>query len=656
MSRLLFTLTCFLLSSIPPALAGMPENQRTLFQQTYSDLQAGNTSGFTALPAEMQRYPLYPWLEYTYLKQTFETVPDAQVLDFAWRNPNSLLADDLYSKLAQRFAAKQAWQNLLTTIPADLDDTDTQCYRTQALAAVGQKPAALALGKQAWLGITKGISAACAPVTALLRSHVQLTTTDYWERIRAALDKNQTTLATQLAADLPPDAQVAVNLWIQIRTSPADALPLAIQQADTPYVRDAIGYGLDRLAKKEPQQAETLWLSAQQHLKFTPAEHAKVESALGVQQALRHEAVAVPRLAAIPAELRTQDGNVWLMRAAARAGDWKSVLSATQQLKFDNERDAAGGQYWQARALEQTGKKRAAKALYAKIATQPTFYGFLAADQLGQNYDSLNTTPQDRRQRVSGLQKIAAVQRAFEWFALGEREQGRKEWFRVLKPMDKAGILAMAELATRANDPNLAIWTVARAKEWDEVDLRFPMVYNDLALQQGRNQGIQAAWIMGVMRRESAFDANVESGAKALGLMQLIPPTARAVGGKLGLRINGRDDILQPATNVQLGSAYLREMLTKFSGSYAQATAAYNAGPGRPPQWAPDTLINADQWVESIPFTETRDYVQAVMAYTTIYDYKMTQGKGSRLSERLLPIAPQPPKPPAPIPAPVVVQ
>ncbi len=656
MSRLLLTLTCCMLSSTPPALAALPDNalvQRQLFQQTYSDLQAGNTSGFAALPADMQRYPLYPWLEYTYLKQTFETVPDAQVLDFVWRNPYSLFADDLYGKLAQRFAQKQDWQNLLTHIPADIEDTDTQCYRTQALAAVGQKPAALALGKQAWLGITKGISAACVPVTDLLRRHVQLATTDYWERIRAALDKNQTTLATQLAADLPPDAQVAVNLWIQIRNSPADALPLAIQQADTAYLRDAIGYGLERLAKKEPQAAETLWLAARQRLKFTPAESAKVESALGMQQALRHEAVAVPRLAAIPADLRTQDGNLWLARAAARAGDWESVLNATQQLKFDNERDAAGWHYWQARALEQTGEKRAAKKLYAKIATQPTFYGFLAADHLGQSYDSLNTKPQDRSQRVGGLQKIAAVQRAFEWFALGNREQGRKEWFRALKPMDKAGILAMAELATRANDANLAIWTVARAKEWDEVDLRFPLVHTDLAVEQGRNQGIQAAWIMGVMRRESAFDVNVESGAKALGLMQLIPPTARAVGSKLGLNINGREDILRPATNVQLGSAYLREMLAKFSGNYVQATAAYNAGPGRPPQWAPDKLINADQWVESIPFTETRDYVQAVMAYTTIYDYKLTQGKGSRLSERLLPIAP---KPPAPVAAPVVAQ
>jgi soluble lytic murein transglycosylase len=90
-------------------------------------------------------------------------------------------------------------------------------------------------------------------------------------------------------------------------------------------------------------------------------------------------------------------------------------------------------------------------------------------------------------------------------------------------------------------------------------------------------------------------------------------------------------------------------MLGKFSGNYAQATAAYNAGPGRPLQWAPQQLINADQWIESIPFTETREYVQAVMGYTTIYDEKLNPGKGRRLSERLQPIAPHAPTP-APTP------
>lgn len=640
MSRLLLIAICCALSCILPAQANTPDNQRALFRQAYAALQAGDTDNFTTLPAELKTYPLYPWLEYEYLRQIVDEVADARILDFTQRNPGSVMADNLQRLLAKRLADKQDWQKLLTSIPADLDDTDTQCYRTQALAAVGQKQAALEVGKQTWMGIGKSISDACLPVTDLLRRHVALSTDDYWQRIRAAIDKNQTTLATQLAADLPPEIRTTVATWVQIRQDPATALPTAFQQTDTPYLREAITFGLERLAKKQPQQAETLWLQARQKLKFTPEESGQVESALGMYQALRHDSTALARLAAIPAEHRTQDGNLWQARMAARYGDWEKLLDATRQLKFDHPRDAAGWQYWQARALEQTGKQREAASLYAEIAPQASFYGFLAADRLGQDYSGLQAAPVDRSQRVAGLQKLAAIQRAFEWFALGERAQGRKEWFRALKLMDKEGMLAAADLATRSGDPNLAIWTISRAKEWDETSLRFPLVHTDLVLEQARTHGIQPAWILGVMRRESAFDPNAESGAKALGLMQLIPPTARHVASKLGLRVNGKDDILQPATNIQLGSAYLRDMLGKFSGNYAMATAAYNAGPGRPRQWAPEQLTSADQWVESIPFTETRDYVQAVMAYTTIYDYKLNNGKGRRLSERLPPVPP----------------
>jgi soluble lytic murein transglycosylase len=644
MTKKLQTALVTLVFSATLAQAAVPDDQRSVFQQVRTDLQAGKVDSFAALSPVMRQYPLYPWLEYEYIKQNPSGIPNAQLLAFAERNPNSLMADDVYGLLAKRMAEKQDWQGILNSIPSDQDDTDTQCYRTQALAATGQKQAALELGKQTWLGIEKSISDACVPVTALLRSHVQLSTEDYWQRIRAAIDKNQTTLAAQLTADLPPEQQAAGILFVQMRKDPQATLPTALQQADSPYARAAIIFGLERIAKKEPQTAESTWLSARQKFKFTPAEVGQVESILGMNQAMRQDPAAIARLVNIPAANRTQDGNLWLARMAARQGDWNNVLQATQQLTFDNARDAAGWQYWQARALEQMDKKPEAASLYASIAADATFYGFLAADRLGQEYIGLNAPPVDRSQRIAGLQKLAVVARVFEWFSLGDREQGRKEWFRTLKTLDREGKLAYAELAIRANDPNLAIWTLSRAKEWGEINLRFPLVHADMVQAEANSQGIQPAWVFGVMRRESAFDTTAASSANAFGLMQLILPTARNVGRKLGLNISSKDDLLQPATNIQLGSAYLREMLDTFKGNYAQATAAYNAGSGRPRQWAPSTLINADQWIESIPFTETRDYVQAVMTYTTIYDYKLNAGKGIRLSERLQPIAPNAPK------------
>lgn len=613
---------------------------RQQFQQVRADLQAGKVDSFVALPAALRAYPLYPWLEYEYLKLSGAAIPDTQLATFVQRYPHSLLADEFYPVLAARLASKQAWNALLENLPATVTSTEVRCYRAQALAATGQKEAALSEGKAAWLQIEKNFPAACVPVTALLRAHVQLSTDDYWQRIRAAVEKNQSTLATQLAADLPPDQQAAVVVWVAMRQDPVPALENALKQPESAALRGAIAFGLERIAKKESATAENVWQRARQILHFTEQESAAVESALGMHQAMRHDAAAIARLAAIPDALRSQEASEWLVRIAARENDWARVLQAAQSIKTDNERDAAPWQYWQARALEALGKKPEAASMYANITQHTTFYGFLAADHLGQDYRTLADAPVDRQQRVAGLQRVAAVQRAFEWFALGEREQGRKEWFRALTPMDQPGKLAAAELALTSGDPNLAIWTLSRAKAWGEVNLRFPVVHADLVQKQAAAQGVLPAWVLGVMRRESAFDATAASSANAFGLMQLILPTAKDVGRKLGISINTKDDVFPLETNVQLGSAYLAQMLTRFNGDYAQATAAYNAGPGRPPQWSPRQTLSADQWVESIPFTETRDYVQAVMAYTTIYDYRLNEGKGRRLSERLPPIAP----------------
>jgi soluble lytic murein transglycosylase len=146
------------------------------------------------------------------------------------------------------------------------------------------------------------------------------------------------------------------------------------------------------------------------------------------------------------------------------------------------------------------------------------------------------------------------------------------------------------------------------------------------------------------MRRESAFDSQISSSANARGLMQILPRTAKEVARKLGIKGHKTSDLLIPEKNARLGSAYLSQMLKKFNGNFAKATASYNAGPHRIPKWTPEFPIVAPRWIESIPFDETRNYVRAVMSYTTIYDYKLNhipnniQGKNLRLSERLHPI------------------
>jgi soluble lytic murein transglycosylase len=219
----------------------------------------------------------------------------------------------------------------------------------------------------------------------------------------------------------------------------------------------------------------------------------------------------------------------------------------------------------------------------------------------------------------------------------------KKEWFWALKNLNKQDKLIAAAYAHEINQPFLGIVTVSKTKDWNQTDLRFPLKYQSLVKQSAQKHRIIPAWVYGIMRRESAFDPIIVSSANAKGLMQVLPATARGVARKLGIKSHRTSDLLIPKKNANIGAAYLSQMLKRFRGNYVKATASYNAGPHRIPRWAPDFNISAPRWIESIPFNETRNYVRAVMSYTTIYDHKLhyRNGKSARLSQRLQLVGPK---------------
>jgi soluble lytic murein transglycosylase len=177
---------------------------------------------------------------------------------------------------------------------------------------------------------------------------------------------------------------------------------------------------------------------------------------------------------------------------------------------------------------------------------------------------------------------------------------------------------AAAKLADSLNMPNWAITALSDAKDKDDLSLRFPKYYSRHIVNEAKRNRLDPAWVFAVTRQESAFKPNVKSYAGALGLMQVMPKTGFMVAKKMNLKLRNHRDILDIDNNVKLGSKYLQLMLDRYK-NIVVATAAYNAGPGRIEKWLPDYDISADIWVETIPFKDTREYVQHVMAYTVVY-------------------------------------
>jgi soluble lytic murein transglycosylase len=313
------------------------------------------------------------------------------------------------------------------------------------------------------------------------------------------------------------------------------------------------------------------------------------------------------------------------VRIALKNKDWQELIRGINNLQSE-QKEQFQWRYWKARALEQLGKEAMAAANYSDISANTNYYGFLAADRIGKPY-RFNSEPLERDDETSqALKRIPAVQRTRELYLLGRVSEARSEWNSAIRKFDAEQLKVAALLVYEWEWYDNAIITVAKTGHLADLELRFPTPFKDLVYLNAQTYGLDPSWIYGVTRRESAFNVYARSSAGALGLMQLMPSTARYQSKKLGLSRPSVTDILSTEQNLLLGSAYLNNMLAKFSGNMVLATAAYNAGPNRVLRWLPKNGdVPADIWVDTLPYKETRQYVRAVMAYATIFDWKLKQ-------------------------------
>jgi soluble lytic murein transglycosylase len=271
-----------------------------------------------------------------------------------------------------------------------------------------------------------------------------------------------------------------------------------------------------------------------------------------------------------------------------------------------------------------------------ELGGERSYYGFLAADQLGVPYALGDSAFVPDEARLSELRARPDLVRARELFMVGLDGRGRSEWDAVVRYFDTADKMQAAILASRWGWHSRAIAAAASVGEYDDLALRYPMPFNETFLEYSEDASISPTWAYGVARSESLFMRDVRSSAGAIGLMQLMPATGKDVAQRINLPYSGLDTLTNPDSNIRLGTTYLGEMVERFGGNRVLATAAYNAGPHRVDAWLPQVgELDARIWIENIPFNETRGYVRRVLAADTIFHWRMT-GEVRRLSDELL--------------------
>ncbi len=592
---------------------------------------------------EAAGYPLAPYLRYRLLGDELKLSQRQAVQEFLDAHPDLPLATRLRARWLATLAAEGAWP-LLVADYAPMRDAASQCRYHYAQWQTGQRAAAYAGARSLWL-TGRSQPNACDPLFAAWRASETFEPALIWDRLVLAVAADQAGLVRFLEAELAPADQPFGALWRVARSQPTrlvtdprlqSAAEAPVHQTRLAQIRADVAM---RLVRAEPAYAAAHWPQLATQL----ADPAPVRHELAIRLLLRGEPNAGQFAEAIAGAQRDEALIGWQVRWALNRADWPYLLRALEALDAERSGQAQWA-YWRGRALAALGRADEARAAFAQAATQREFHGLLAADRLGRAY-TLGHRPLtvSEADMAALLARAPAFARMNELAWLGRATELRAEWFAIIGTLPAAQIPTAVALAERWGQQALAISALAGIGAWDDLMRRFPTPYRPLVAESSARTGLEPSLIYAIARRESAMNPGAVSPAGAVGLMQLMPATGKAVARRQGEPLASPMLLREPARNLRYGSAYLRELIDRYEGHLPMAIAAYNAGPGRVAQWRPThSPVPADVWIETIPYQETRRYVQAVLLYETIYRWRLRHPAVpvSRLLEAVTPVAP----------------
>lgn len=599
------------------------------FLAAQNAFRAGDPLRLARHAAALEGYPLLPYVEYWQLKLRLDEMPSNEVRAYLAKYPGSYLANRLRLDWLKELGKRRDWPTFdLELAPLIADDADIRCY-TLASRLSRRDESVFDENNQHWLE-PRELPEGCAMVANEAITRERLNANHVWQRIRVLLEAGQMTAARRTFAYLLPPDRPDERLLTAAATEPAKLLARPPDNLTARPVREMVMFAIVRLAKSDPRTAAE-YVNTSLGQKLPPADRSYLWGRVAFEAAKR----LIPEAAEWYARAGDADFSdehlAWKARAALRAGNWPMVANAIDAMSVAAHSDTAWS-YWYGRSLAMQGKADGARAYYLRIAGQPEFYSMLAAEELGQPL-LLPAPPQPPAE--SDLARARAnpgIARALELFRLGLRTEGVREWNFSMRTMDDGQLLAAAEIARRGELYDRAIQAADRTTGVHDYKARFLAPYRETYRAQAQAFDIEEAWLYGVTRQESRFVAYAKSSAGAQGLMQLMPATARWVAQKIGMSYTpGR--VTEIGTNVTLGARYLKLVFDDL-GHAVMASAAYNAGPGRARRWRDVRPLEGAIYAESIPFSETRDYVKKVMANTVWYA-ALLDGRTASLKTRL---------------------
>jgi soluble lytic murein transglycosylase len=576
----------------------------------------------------LQDYPLYPYLQYRLLTDDLMNEPTVAVSQFIQANPTLPPARSLKSRFVNELARREDWRGLLAFSPEAPGTIESKCNYYYAKWNTGQAEAAWSGAKDLWLS-GKNLPSSCDRLFSAWRASGTQDPLAYLERIRLAMKEGNTSLVTNLANQMPADYQTIASSLISLQNDPNTVLTFARTVGATDFTRQAAAVAFTRIARQDAEnarlmipslvQAQQLDDDRAQELKETVAWRLMGNDVTAEQASWRDDVI-----------MRSQSTTLVerRVRMALGAGDRAGLNTWLARLPMEaKEKDE--WRYWQADLLLERGREGEAKEILHSLMQQRGFYPMIAAQRLGEDYPLRVDKAASVNQALVQGPEMARVRELMYW---NMDNTARSEWANLITSRSKPEQEGLARYAFEQNWWDLSVQATIAGKLWDHLEERFPLAYKETFARYVSGKDISPSYAMAIARQESAWNPKVRSPVGASGLMQVMPATAAHTVSKFGLAgYSSPNQLLDPDTNINIGTTYLESVYQQFENNRIFSSAAYNAGPGRVRTWLGNSAgrIDAVAFVESIPFSETRGYVKNVLAYDAYYKYFM--GKSAPL-------------------------
>ncbi|MBL8201490.1 MAG: transglycosylase SLT domain-containing protein [Chromatiales bacterium] len=599
-----------------------------------SALVTTDPAGYATQRRKLDGYVLAPYLDYAALRRDLRTLDAATARRFLEAEATTQLGTQFRREYLLELARRGDWPGFLAfDEPASATATLLRCQRVRALLAAGRTGAARTELLAIW-PTGQSLPDACDEPIATARSRGWLSADLVWQRLRLAVDGANTGLASHLARLLPDDQRGDGERLARALADPEATLLAAANWPDRALHREAAARALQRRARADVASAIGHWERLAPRFSFAAEDRTAILQSLALYAAVAYRPDAELWFEQVPVAGRTEQLMDWQLRAALATQDWPTVLKIADGLPAALAL-ASRPRYWRARALAGMRRDGEARAAYGAVATEANFHGFLAADQLEAPYAICPKDIAPDPDRAAALRAQTDVARALELHAVGRRVEANRAWDFARDALGEADRRQLALLASQQGWHDRVAFTLNSGDDLRHYDLRFPLAERETVEREASLNSLEPSWAFALIRAESAWQPDVRSEANALGLMQLLPGTGQQMARQLGLDWRGTSMLLDPQTNIRLGTRYLAQQAARFQGSTWLASAAYNAGPTPVERWLAERgALPADVFIETIPYRETREYVTRVEAFSVIYDWRLN-GQVRPLSSRL---------------------